>query len=326
MVQKKTQKKSNKTPMTHKAIQPVKPNPLPVVTTSPQSRSVNDPVLACILSIVVAVVYFFVGNLFMQMAVRENFCQIRYTEKPKQMGEVVAVIDGEKIYMSEIREYAKSIPQLSELPLEMIYPQLLDTVVNSRVLQRAAEKAGVESLAAVQRSLQTAHDQIVAQAYLDRRLKAMQSDNRLQRVYEEEMKSFKPVEEVHARHILVKTEDEAKNILVQLKAGASFGMLAGKYSLDKSSPDGDLGYFTEDMMIPEFGKAVFALKVDQLSAPIKTPFGWHVVLLEDRRQTTPPTFDEVKSDLRKILMEQDMKTVLEDERKIQNVIIKKPKL
>ena len=242
------------------------------------------------------------------------------------MGEVVAVIDGDKVYMSEIREYAKSIPQLADLPLEMIYPQLLETVVNSRVLQRAAEKAGVESLAAVQQSLQIAHDQIIAQAYLDRRLKAMQSDNRLQRLYEEEMKSFKPVEEVHARHILVKTEEEAKDILIQLRAGASFGMLANKYSLDKSSPDGDLGYFTEDMMIPEFGKAVFALKVEQLSEPIKTPFGWHVVLLEDRRQTTPPAFDEVKSDLRKILMEQDMKTVLEDERKIQKVIIKKPKL
>lgn len=326
MVQKKEQKKNNKASMAHRSIQPVKPNPLPVVTSSTTTRSVNNPVLSCILSIVVAVVYFFVGNLFMQMAVRENFCQIRYSEKSKPMGEVVAVIDGEKVYMSEIREYAKSIPQLADLPLEMIYPQLLETVVNSRVLQRAAEKAGVESLAAVQQSLQMAHDQIIAQAYLDRRLKAMQSDNRLQRLYTEEMKSFKPVEEVHARHILVKTKEEAKDILIQLRAGASFGMLANKYSLDKSSSDGDLGYFTEDMMIPEFGKAVFALKVEQLSEPIKTPFGWHVVLLEDRRQTKPPAFDEVKSDLRKILMEQDMKTVLEDERKIQKVIIKKPKL
>ena len=337
MVQKKTSKRINsKTnskntkkvpavkPVT--ALQTVKPHPVPVLQRRVGERQTVYPVLSFILFVVALVIWFFVGSLFMQLAVREDFCHIRYWDAAEHSGEVVAVVGGEKIYMSEIRDYLEAIPQLKELPFEMVYPQLLETVVNARVLQRAAEKDGTETQESVQRALQLAHDQIVAQAWLDQKLNAMVTPRQLKILYRQEMKNWVPTEEVHARHILVQTEKEAKDLAVQLKNGANFGALAGQYSMDKSSPDGDLGYFTEDMMIPEFGKAVFALKKGQVSEPIKTPFGWHIVRLEDRRPTQMPSFESVQEDLKKILMERNMAKVLENERRIQKVEIKKPTL
>ena len=337
MVQKKTSKRtSSKTiskntkkvpavkPVT--ALQTVKPHPVPALQRPVAERQTVYPVLSFVLFLVALVIWFFVGSLFMQLAVREDFCHIRYWDTPEHSGEVVAVVAGEKIYMSEIKDYLEAMPQLKELPFEIVYPQLLETVVNARVLQRAADQAGTETQENVQRALQLAHDQIVAQAWLDQKLNSMVSPQQLRQLYRQEMKNWIPTEEIRARHILVQTEKEAKDLVVQLKNGANFGTLAGQHSLDKSTPDGDLGYFTEDMMIPEFGKAVFALKKGQVSEPIKTPFGWHIVQVEDRRLTQKPSFESVREDLKKILMERNLAKVLADERRAQHVEIKKPTL
>ena len=294
-------------------------------TSARQNRQIVYPVLSFILSIVACIIYFFVGFFFMQLAVTENFHNIRGS-RSKPTGIVVATIGEDNIYMSEIKDYAKAIPQLAELPFEVVYPQLLETVVDSRVLKTAATKAGIPQRATIQQAIELAADQIIAQTYLDERLQARATDARLRELYQEELKNFKPVTEVHARHILVKSEQEARDILIQLRAGASFAMSANKYSLDKSSTDGDLGYFTEEMMIPEFGKAVFALKKGQISEPIKTPFGWHIVLVEDRRLSEPPPFEDVKDELHNLLMKNDISQVLAEERAKLNVQIKKPKI
>ena len=284
----------------------------------------NYPVLSFILFIAALFIWFFVGRMFMIMAVNENLCHIRYSEMPKPTGEVVAVVNGESVYMSEIQEYAKGIPQLAELPFEMIYPQLLETVVNAKMLKMAAENSGVYELPAVQSELKRTQDQIISKAYLEQRLKELVTDERLMELYQQEVSDFKPADEVHARHILLKTEQEAKDVAIQLNAGADFEMLVEKYSLDTSNPDGDLGYFTEEMMIPEFGKAVFALKKGQISAPIKTPFGWHIVLVDDRRPAEPPSFEDSRSELTRILMERSLPQVLEEERQKMAVKILRP--
>jgi len=289
------------------------------------SRQIVYPVLSFILSIVACIIYFFVGFFFMQLAVTENFSNIR-GNRSRPTGAIVATVGEENIYLSEIQDYAKAIPQLAELPLDVVYPQLLETIIDSRVLKTAAEQAGISKRPEVQQAILVAADQIIGQTYLDERLKARATDDRLKELYDEEVRNFKPVEEVHARHILVKTEQEARDILIQLRAGASFAMSANKYSLDKSSPDGDLGYFTEDMMIPEFGKAVFALKKGQISEPVKTPFGWHLIMVEDRRLSEPPAFDEVKSELKNLLIKKDVPAVLAEERERLKVKIKRPKL
>ena len=289
-------------------------------------RPVNYPVLSFVLFVVALIIWFFVGRLFMQLAVEENFCQIRGENRPKPTGEVVATIGDEAIYMSEIKDYAKTIPQLADMPMEVIYPQLLQTVIDSRVLKKAADAAGTINRADVQQALRLAQEQIVAQAYLEDELKKRATPERLKALYETEMIKFRPVEEIRAKHILVKTEQEARDILIRLRAGGSFAMAANKYSLDQATPDGDLGYFTEDMMIPEFSRAAFALQKGQISEPVKTPFGWHLILLEDRRMSEPPAFEDIQADLKDLLMKQDAEQVLADERTKLKVNIRKPQL
>ncbi|MGB7079298.1 MAG: peptidylprolyl isomerase, partial [Xanthobacteraceae bacterium] len=105
-------------------------------------------------------------------------------------------------------------------------------------------------------------------------------------------------EEVHARHILVPTEDEAKEIEAELKNGADFATLAKEKSKDPGAADGgDLGYFTKDQMVPEFSAAAFKLDKGQISDPVHTQFGWHIIKVEDKRIKPTPTFDELKTQL-----------------------------
>jgi peptidyl-prolyl cis-trans isomerase C len=181
-------------------------------------------------------------------------------------------------------------------------------------------------LQSVQNAIRFAQEQIMAQSYLDRQLKNSVSEDELLAMYDAEVAKYKPVPEVRAKHILVQTEKEARDIATKLKAGDSFEMLAGKYSLDKSAMDGDLGYFTEDMMVPEFGKVVFKMKKGQISEPIKTPFGWHIVQVDDVRMSKPLSFEEVRNDLRQIVMERNLENVLTEERSKMKVQIKKTAL
>lgn len=250
----------------------------------------------------------------------------RTSSKSHLGGEVVATIDGQDITLQEVRSFAATIPQLSELPFEMLYPQLLDTMINAKVLLSAAEKAGIESDENIQRNIQLAKDQILSQGYLMKRLESMITPEKLQALYDEEIKSYTPQEEIRARHILVGTKQEAQDILVQLKAGADFATLANTKSLDTENKDGELGYFTKSMMIPEFGDAVFSLKKGQLSEPIKTPFGYHVVLIEDKRLAAPPAMEDVKEQLKQTFMDQNAKTVIAEERQKLNVKVLKPTL
>ncbi len=106
-------------------------------------------------------------------------------------------------------------------------------------------------------------------------------------------------QEVHARHILVATEEEAKEIEAELKKGADFATLAKEKSKDPSGAanGGDLGYFTKDQMVPEFAEAAFKLDKGQISDPVHTQFGWHIIKVEDKRTKPTPTFEEVKPQL-----------------------------
>ena len=125
--------------------------------------------------------------------------------------------------------------------------------------------------------------------------KSALSDEAERKVYDEAVKQVKNEEEVHARHILVPTEDEAKAILAQLKGGADFATLAKEKSKDPGAAEGgDLGYFTKEQMVPEFSEVAFKLGKGQLSDPVKTQFGWHIIKVEDKRTRPTPTFEQVK--------------------------------
>jgi peptidyl-prolyl cis-trans isomerase C len=136
----------------------------------------------------------------------------------------------------------------------------------------------------------------------------------LQKRYEERLKAMPTEEEVHARHILVSTEDEAKALIAELKKGAAFDKLAKEKSTDKASgaEGGDLGWFKKSDMVKEFADAAFALKKGELTDnPVKTQFGYHVIKLEDRRQAPPPTFEELQDQIREELARETVTQILD---------------
>ena len=133
--------------------------------------------------------------------------------------------------------------------------------------------------------------------------KAAMTDDAMHKIYDEAIKQTPNEEEVHARHILVPTEGEAKEISkAQLKKGTDFATLAKEKSKDPGAAEGgDLGYFTKEQMVPEFAEAAFKLEKGQTSDPVKTQFGWHIIKLEDKRAKQPPEFDKVKDQIEAFL-------------------------
>ena len=124
------------------------------------------------------------------------------------------------------------------------------------------------------------------------------------------MSPFQSKKEIKARHILVSSESQANDIIAQLKKGAKFDELAKKYSKDKAV---DLGYFTEEMMVPEFGKAVFAMKKGQVSqAPVKTQFGYHVVSVDDVRDSKPLPLKDLRQQIEGMLTQQEVAKIFND--------------
>src|SRR6185369_4104791 len=128
--------------------------------------------------------------------------------------------------------------------------------------------------------------------------KAATTDEAMKKVYEEAAKQITSEVEVHARHILVETEDEAKAIAAELKKGADFADLAKKKSKDPGASDGgDLGFFTKDQMVPEFSAVAFTLEPGKISDPVKSQFGWHVIKVEEKRNRQAPPFEQVKAQI-----------------------------
>ncbi len=238
---------------------------------------------------------------------------------------VVALVGDERITIEQVQEFVNDIPQLKEVPFEQVYPKMLDLVINNKLVEMGATEMGIPEHPEIKKMIRVAKDQIITQAYLTQLLDKSITEKDLQDLYAEQVKAFQPKDEIRARHILLGTEEQARNTLIQLQAGADFAALANQKSLDKNAPDGELGYFTKEMMIPEFAEAVFKMQKGELSAPVQTAFGWHIVQVLDRRQTEPPSFESQKDQLRQTAMERKLPQILLKERLRRDVKILRPK-
>lgn len=213
---------------------------------------------------------------------------------------VVARIDQIDVKRSDLAKLLVSLPpQVQQLPLESVYPLLLDRLIDQRLVTRAARAEKLTDDPDVKRRLVEAEDQILQQVYLDRTLRKQVTDTSLRARYDQLVKDNPPQEEVRARHILVATEKAARDIVAELAKGADFSAVAKAKSSDSSAREGgDLGYFTEGDMVPEFSAAAFKLKPNEWTRePVKSQYGWHVIKVEDRRKTVPPKFEDVKDQL-----------------------------
>ena len=214
---------------------------------------------------------------------------------------VVATVNGETITEADVAIAAQDYAQdLAQVPEALRRNLLVGVLVDMHVLADASLKAGRAEEPGVKRALEYARLRTLRDSYFNEKNTLEPDDAALKKLYDEQYGDFKGPEEVHARHILVKTEDEAKAIIKELDSGKDFAELAKEKSTGPSGPNGgDLGYFTKDRMVEEFANAAFDMKPGTYSKePVKTQFGWHVIKVEDKRQQPAPSFDEVKNQLR----------------------------
>ena len=236
---------------------------------------------------------------------------------------VVASVNGKPITQGDLAiasdDPALSLPGVDEAQKKTL---LVDYMVDLRVGAQAAEAAKVGDTPEFKRKLAYFRDKLLLDDYLEQEAKRAVTPEAEHAIYEQTVKLMKPEEEVHARHILVDDEAEAKKIAARIKGGEDFAKVAAETSKDPGSKaeGGDLGWFTKERMVPDFATAAFAMKGGQVSDPIKTQFGWHVIKVEEKRTKPQPTFDELKEQIDQHLIrksQQDMILKLRSDAKIE---------
>jgi len=215
---------------------------------------------------------------------------------------IVATVNGVSVRLSELEVAQQSLPpQYRSMPLQAVFPALLDRIIDSKLVVQEGKKNKVTEDPAYKKRLAFVEEQVLQDFWIQREIARKVTAEKLRQRYEERLKSIPAEEEVHARHILVATEDEAKALIAEIKKGAAFDKLAKEKSTDKASgaEGGDLGWFKKSDMVKEFADAAFDLKKGELTeTPVKTQFGYHVIQVEDRRKAPPPAYEELAEQLR----------------------------
>jgi peptidyl-prolyl cis-trans isomerase C len=234
---------------------------------------------------------------------------------------VVARVNGVEIRQSDLAlaedEVGANMPQMGpDQKREYLITYLSDVII----LAQAADKQKIADRDDVKHRIELERSRVLMETLLHDTGKAALNDEAMHEVYDEAVKQMPPEQEVHARHILVQTEEEAKEIEAELKKGADFAALAKEKSKDPGAADGgDLGYFTKDQMVPEFSEAAFKLDKGQTSDPVHTQFGWHIIKVEDKRTKPTPTFDEVRGQIENYVAHKAQAELVANLRKSANI-------
>ena len=227
---------------------------------------------------------------------------------------VVAKVDGQPIHLSDVKDAVQALPEnLRGMPVQRLYPMLLDQLIDGRALAAEAHKTKLDQDPAVQRQVAAAEERALQTAVLTKEVGPSVTDDAVRARYAEDIANRPGEEEVHARHILVDSEAEARKIIGQLKAGGDFAALAKQSSKDPGGAQqgGDLGFFRKDEMVPEFSTAAFALQPGQFSQdPVHSQFGWHVILVVERRRAPAPSFEQARDELRQKMIQEGVQKVV----------------
>jgi peptidyl-prolyl cis-trans isomerase C len=209
---------------------------------------------------------------------------------------VLAKIDGAPITEDDVNDALEDIgpglPQKLDGPARQQYA--LDYLIDMKLVAKKAAADKMDSGAAFDRRMAYYHDKLAMEAMLTAVAAKAATDENERKAYDEAAKGQPPVPEIHARHILLPTEEEAKAALARVKAGEDFAKVATELSKDPGGEGGDLGWFTRDRMVPEFADAAFKMEPGQVSDPVKSQFGWHIIKVEEKRMKTFPPFEQVK--------------------------------
>ena len=209
---------------------------------------------------------------------------------------VLAKIDGVPITEDDVNDALQDIgpglPQKLDGPARQQYA--LDYLIDMKLVAKKAAADKMDADAAFTRRMAYYHDKLAMEALLTDVAAKAATDEAEHKAYDEAAKAQPPVPEVHARHILLPTEEEAKAALARVKKGEDFAKVATELSKDPGGEGGDLGWFTKDKMVPEFADAAFKMEPGQVSDPVKSQFGWHIIKVEEKRMKTFPPFEQVK--------------------------------
>ena len=221
-----------------------------------------------------------------------------------QADPVLARVNGVEIHQSDLALAEADIgANLPPAAAEARRDALVTYLVDVNILAKAAEAKKLANGPDFANRIAYARKKILMEALLDQESKNAATEAEKRKLYDESVKKFKPEQEVRARHILVESEDKAKEVLKKLKTGGDFAALAKEVSKDPGASDGGaLGYFSKDQMVPEFAEAAFKLDKGKISDPVKTQFGWHIIKAEDKRERPVPTYDQVKDQIEAFIL------------------------
>jgi len=228
---------------------------------------------------------------------------------------LVAKVNGVEVHQSDLAVAEDEAGQIPPMSPEAKQDYLVQFVADMILVSKAAEDQKFGESADFKRKLEFARKKLLMEAVLQSVGKQALTDQAMHQVYDEAVKQIGDEKEVHARHILFRAptgddkagkeaEDKVKAVIVRLKKGEDFAKVAGEVTEDPSGKanGGDLGYFTKEQMVPEFSEAAFKLEPGQVSDPVKTQFGWHVIKVEDKRTKPAPKFEDVKPQIENFVM------------------------
>ncbi|MBN8544340.1 MAG: peptidylprolyl isomerase [Alphaproteobacteria bacterium] len=196
---------------------------------------------------------------------------------------------------------------------ESVRQNVLRGIITEKLVMQEALKQNLDKNDAVLKEIKAAKNKIILRHFLDSKTEGMISDDAVKAEYDRLVRAQKEEKEIRARHILVADEKEAKELAEKIDDGESFEKMAKEFSKDPGTAKqgGDLGYFTKDKMVKEFAEEAFDLDVGEVSDPVKSPFGWHLIKVEDKRAVTVPTYNEAKDDIKMRLQEAKLNSYMQ---------------
>ncbi|MEO1490687.1 MAG: peptidylprolyl isomerase [Pseudomonadota bacterium] len=212
---------------------------------------------------------------------------------------VLATVGAEKIVLADVIAVRQALPdQYQQLPDEVLMTGIVEQIVEQILLETAAKNSGLADTPLVRKAIRTQTRAVLADAYMSNALQSAITEERIAEAYQTRFIDADPIVEIRAAHILVPDEAKAAEVKVKIDGGADFATMAAEHGTDGTAArGGDLGWFVRAQMVPEFADAAFALEPGQISDPVETPFGWHLIKVEERRDQPAPQLEEVQGSI-----------------------------
>ncbi len=242
---------------------------------------------------------------------------------------VLARVNGAEITDQDVKialdDLGQSLPQQIEGAAREAY--ILDYLIDAKLVAQKAEADKMGEGPEFAKKVAYYRDKVLMEDLLGKVAKDAATDAAIQKTYDDVAKQQKPEDEVRARHILVESEADAQAALKRVKGGEDFGKVATEMSKDPGSKGGELGWFTKERMVPEFAEAAFKMQPGQISDPVKSQFGWHIIQLEERRQKQFPPLDQVRDQVTRYVVQKSQSELilkLREEAKVERTEPEKP--